>query len=111
MAAVTALRSKTPDGGTPMLPAVQGALRHLANHLSKNPGHKAALVLSTDGLPSPCSTTGQDDITEMVGAVSMAGKATPSIPTYVVGVYASGEIAKAQPELDRVATAGGSGRA
>ncbi|HEY0709919.1 MAG TPA: hypothetical protein VGG33_24105 [Polyangia bacterium] len=107
---VRALREKAPSGGTPMRVAVEGALKQLRAHLDKNPGRKAVLVLASDGLPScgPVAMHGIPAIAELVG---MANMATPSIPTYVVGVFGQSEIATARPQLDMVATAGGTNQA
>jgi hypothetical protein len=105
-----ALRTKTPSGGTPMRSAVEGALKQLRTHLEMNPGRKAALVLASDGLPS-CSPAVMHGIPAIANLVGMAMTATPSVSTYVVGVFSAAEIAGAQPQLDSVAMAGGTGQA
>jgi Mg-chelatase subunit ChlD len=104
------LREKFPSGGTPMRSAVEGALKQLRAHLEKNPGRKAVLVLATDGLPS-CSPPADHGIPAVAGLVGMAQMGTPSIATYVVGVFAQAEILRAQPQLDMVAMAGGTNQA
>jgi Mg-chelatase subunit ChlD len=48
---VQALTQHQPMGGTPMGPAVKGALGQLQAYRAAHPGHKAALVLASDGLP------------------------------------------------------------
>lgn len=99
-----ALAAKQPDGNTPMARAVDSVLAALAERQRAVPGRKSVLVLATDGFPS-C------DASETVNAVVMrlerAFAAAPSVPTYVVGVFAAGEIATAQTTFQRFATAGG----
>jgi hypothetical protein len=101
------LLNKTPVGNTPMGPAVRGVLTHLRAHLAANPGHKVALVLVGDGLPGGC---GMNDIATIATNLSGAVMGTPSIPTYVIGVFAPDEVATSQPEMDRLAMAGGTTR-
>jgi hypothetical protein len=108
-ALVRELNAYAPTGGTPMGPAVRGALAHLRAHLQANPGRKAVLVLASDGLPSAACE--MNDIPSVVANVGAAFTGAPSIPTYVIGVFATNEIAMSQVQLDRVAMAGGSSKA
>ena len=78
-------------------------------HLAANPGRKAALVLASDGLPSGTCT--MNDIPTIAGDIGAAFMGAPSIPTYVIGVFAATEIMTSQVQLDRLALAGGSTRA
>jgi hypothetical protein len=105
-----ALLGRYPSGGTPMRVAVSGSLKQLTAHLAKNPGRKAALVLTSDGFPtcSPDTEHGIDTIVELVKAARAGALA---IPTYVVGVFTTEEIGLAQLALDKVAFAGGTSRA
>jgi hypothetical protein len=107
---VRALRGKSPAGGTPMRAAVEGALAQLRTHLVKNPGRKAVLVLASDGLPS-CSPPALHGIPAIADLVGKARLGTPSIVTYVIGVFSPGEISSAAAQLNLVATAGGSSQA
>jgi hypothetical protein len=109
-ALLAGLSGKTPSGGTPMWPAVQGTLNQLRAHLEKNPGRKAVLVLATDGLPS-CAPPGNTGIPPIAQIVGMARMGTPSIATYVVGVFSAIETVTAQVQLDTIAVAGGTGQA
>jgi Mg-chelatase subunit ChlD len=77
---VQALSDRRPGGDTPMHPAVQGTLNQLRAHLAQNPGHKAVLVLATDGLPS-CG----GDAVAIADTLRTAQQDTPSIATYVIG--------------------------
>jgi hypothetical protein len=101
------LLGKTPVGNTPMGPAVRGVLTHLRAHQAANPGHKVALVLVGDGLPGGCA---MNDIASIAANLSAAVMGTPSIPTYVIGVFAPDDVAASQPEMDRLAMAGGTTR-
>jgi hypothetical protein len=96
-----------PFGGTPLGPAVRGGIAPLRAHLMANPGRRVAIVLVSDGLPDGfCGGNFAEQIVDNVGE---ARTAMPSIPTYVIGVFAPSEIPRAQPVLNQLATAGGTG--
>jgi hypothetical protein len=97
------LMAKEPVGHTPTAPALTGALDHLRAHLAANPDHKGALIILTDGLPLGC-TGNLGSITGIIGAAHMG---TPSISTYAIGVFGSGQAATAKITLDSWARAGG----
>jgi len=99
--------NKNPAGSTPMGPAVRGVLTQLRAHLAANPGRKVALVLVGDGLPGGCA---MGDIPSVATNLNAAFAGTPSIPTYVIGVFAPDDVATSQPEMDRLAMAGGTTR-
>jgi hypothetical protein len=102
------LGAREPAGATPMGPAVEAALGHLAGRASAYPGRTAALVLATDGLPQGCGPA--DAIDGIVARIAAASAARPPVTTYVIGV-----IDKAAPDqkpaqaLAQLATAGGTG--
>jgi hypothetical protein len=106
---VRELNGAIPGGGTPMGPAVRGALAHLQAHLMAHPGRKAALVLAGDGVPS--ATCEMNDIPSVAATIGAAFTGTPAIPTYVIGVFGDQELTAAQREFDQLAMAGGSTRA
>jgi uncharacterized protein YegL len=88
----------TPNGGTPTLPALRGAIAHAKTQAQAHPGAKVAVVLVTDGQPNDCNSS--------VDNVSNEAKASAAqIPTYVVGV------GTALQNLDRVAQGGGTSKA
>jgi hypothetical protein len=101
-----ALDFKRPNGGTPMGPAVQGALAHLRAHLAANAGRQAALVLATDGLPDGCDG---DTVTGVAATLQAARMGAPPISSYVIGVFNQTQLARSQPALATLATAGGTG--
>ena len=51
-----------------------------------------------------------NDIPSIATNLNAAVAGTPSIPTYVIGVFAPDEVATTQPEMDRLALAGGTTR-
>jgi hypothetical protein len=93
----SAIAGVSPNGGTPTLPALQGAIAYAQQNQTINPNSKVAVVLVTDGDPNDCNST--------VADVSAAAKAVAStVPTYVIGI---GSVAS----LDAIAAAGGTGKA
>jgi hypothetical protein len=105
---VRSMLNKNPAGSTPIGPAVRGVLTQLRAHLAANPGRKVALILVGDGLNGSCAMS---DIPSIATNLNQALMGTPSIPTYVIGVFAPGEVAASQPQMDRLAMAGGTTRA
>ena len=100
-----AIAAAEPIGATPTAQAVQGTLNSLRQHLAANPGRRGALVLFTDGLPfGDCGTTEAPVRLQILGAQ----QGTPSISTYVIGVFGGN-----QPNftLDTWARVGGTERA
>ena len=107
-ALVGSLNGKMPDGLTPTSGALSGAVMHAQALARANPTHKVVVLLATDGLPSECNP---NDITGVAAIASTARAATPSIATYVIGVFAPAEMADAQTNLNALAAAGGTGSA
>ena len=104
-----ALSFMTPEGGTPMGPAVRGVLGHLRAHLQANPGRKVVLVLASDGLPGyNCM---RNDIPSIAEDLAAAFAGAPSIPTYVIGVFTPDELPNAEPQLNQLAMSGGTNAA
>lgn len=115
-AILAAMDAHAPDGATPTLPALGGALDGAEAWAKTHPAHKVVVVLATDGLPTTCD----DDLTASasstplgvanVAAVAADGAAL-GIATYVIGVFAPDEKADATVSLDQVAKAGATGSA
>jgi hypothetical protein len=94
--------------GTPMGPAVAGALAHARNHQTANATHRVAMVLATDGAAGLCEPQDDAGIAALVAAAAMGP--TP-VSTYAIGVFAnSSEVAEGGALLEKVATAGGTGK-
>ena len=108
-AALTAsLGAHQPDGRTPTGPALSGALQAAEAHAAATPDHKAAVVLVTDGLPTECTP---GDIPGIAALAAGGAAASPAVPTFVIGVFGPDEAATAGPNLDALATGGGTGKA
>ncbi|HSQ64583.1 MAG TPA: VWA domain-containing protein [Polyangiaceae bacterium] len=102
-----ALAAKSPNGNTPTSAALQGAIDQAKSYAVANPTHTVVAVFVTDGLPTECDTS----ITN-IAAIAQAGlSGTPSIETFVIGVFATNEQATAKPNLDAIAQAGGTTQA
>ena len=103
------LMGRSPLGGTPMGPAVQGSLRFATTWQKQNPNRKVVMVVATDGLPDEgCQFGPPGRAPNTIAAVQTQAQtafgATPSVPTYVIGV--GSELAP----LDAVAAAGGTSK-
>jgi hypothetical protein len=111
-AIVNAIDTTTPSGGTPTLPALQGAIAYARDVANQRPGERTVVVLQTDGYPGLKLDDGSfgpgcadNDIDHIAAAADAAFKGSPSIPTYVIGVDA------ALTDLNRIAAAGGTKQA
>ncbi len=92
-----AMASLSPEGTTPMVPALRGALDYVSPWAKSHPSHITVIVLATDGMPSVCYRNEVSDVAE-VAAEAFAHD--PPIKTFVVG-YGMGDA------LDSIAEAGG----
>lgn len=106
-ALVSSLNAQTPRGATPTGPALQGAIQQARSWASSNPGHQVVTVLVTDGSPTSCNPTAIGPIAQLAG-VALAG--TPSVQTFVIGVFETGD-ATGRSNANAIANAGGTGAA
>jgi hypothetical protein len=100
----TALNAEMPNGNTPTVPALSGAISYATTYAQSHPGRAVSVVFATDGEPTQCT---QNDNT-IPGAVRVATAAlagTPPIRTYVLGVGPS------LGNLNQIAVAGGTTKA
>ena len=104
---IAALAAKEPVGNTPTSEALQGAVDAASAYAAANPGHTVIALLATDGLPTECDT----NMAIISGIASAALAASPAVKTFVIGVFSANETATAQPNLDQIATAGGTAKA
>jgi uncharacterized protein YegL len=94
-----AIYTTGPNGGTPTLPAIQGAIQYAQSvQTGLTNGGKVAVVLVTDGEPNGCNSTPQNVAAE-------AAKVASTIPTYVIGVGNS------LANLNTIAQGGGTNQA
>lgn len=108
------LMSEDPIGLTPTPPALAGAIERAAQYAADNPDHRVIAVLATDGLPTVCvdaTVTTVEQAVEQVAGIAAEGHArTPSIETYVIGVFAPDDPDPVS-KLNSIALAGGTGEA
>ncbi len=109
------IMAKEPDGNTPTAPALEGAIAHARAWATAHPEHKVAVLLATDGLPTECIADPAGDPSGITGvaAVAAAGvTSSPSISTFVIGVFSPQDLADgAEDNLNQIAMAGGSDQA
>jgi len=90
-------RSRAVGGfGTPIYPALGGAVKWASEHSAANPGENSVVLFVTDGEPNGC--------TEDIGAISALaadGWDQSGVRTYAIGLEGSNE-----SQLDLIATAG-----
>lgn len=103
----SSLTAAVPVGLTPTSAALQGALQQAEARAKAEPTHRVIAVLATDGLPTECAPT---DAEGVAAIARMASGQTPSLSTYVVGVFSPQETA-ALANLDAWAVAGGTDKA
>lgn len=94
----TTIDTFSPNGGTPTLPALQGAIKYAQEQAQIHTGSKVAVVLATDGIPNDCNSTVQN-VTQAAQGVAA------SLPTYVIGV------GDQLQSLDAIAAGGGTTKA
>jgi hypothetical protein len=111
MALTSAIDATQPAGGTPTLPALQGAITYAQQVANSHPIDKTVVVLATDGDPG-FGINGQfqsgcpnNDISHVASAAQAAFSGTPSVLTYVIGVGSDFS------NLDAIATGGGTNKA
>jgi hypothetical protein len=108
-AALTAsLTQKMPDGLTPTSGALSGAIAHAQALAKASPTHRVVVLLATDGFPSECMPF---DIPGVSGIAAAGLAGTPSISTFVIGVFTALDAQMAQMNLDAIAAAGGTKQA
>lgn len=99
-ALMMALANRLPGPGTATEPALRGAIQFAAGRAMADPTRKQVVLLVTDGEPASCNAT----VESTAAAAAEGYSATPSIPTYVLGL---GNIAG----LNSMAMSGGTGAA
>ncbi len=100
---VAAMEAIQPAGMTPLVPAVEGAMRIAKSWQEEHPERTTVLVLVGDGYPTICDEQDPSDLAAIVGE---GYESQPSIRTYAIGVGASSEL-----NLDNYARYGGTSEA
>lgn len=98
-----AIAAKKPSGNTPTVASIKGALQHGAAYAKAHPGHRVAVVYSTDGYPVSCGS--DNTIANAAAAARDAFQANPSIPVYVLA------LGNNLSSLNEIAVAGGTNQA
>jgi hypothetical protein len=104
----TSLAAHAPNGNTPTSQALQGAIDEAKVFATANPGHSVVAVLATDGIPDECSPDDAAGIAQ-IAAAGLAG--TPSVKTFVIGVFAPNDTTGGAPTVNQIAKAGGTKQA
>jgi len=113
---VASINAHTPAGATPTQAALTGAIAQATTWATAHPDHRVVVLLATDGLPTECvppTATSLNAAVADVAAVAAGGvKATPSISTFVIGVFNAGDVANGAPSnLNEIAASGGTTKA
>jgi len=103
-AALNALPDPAPTSLTPTSVAEKGALDLAKAYAAANPTHVVVVVLATDGLPTRCSP---QDIPSIAAIANTGVTGTPSIKTFVIGVFSDAEAPTSTPNLNAIAAGGG----
>jgi hypothetical protein len=106
---MASIDSKVPSGDTPTGPALSGAIAQARSWATAHPDHRVIAVLATDGLPTECTP----DKIDSVAALAAKGVSdSPSINTFVIGVFGPDDVASGAPgNLDQIARQGGTNKA
>lgn len=108
-AIVESLREHEPNGLTPTGPALAGALEHARSWAEEHPGRQAVTVLATDGFPTECAPL---ELPELAAMSAAALAASPSVKTFVIGVFSDLDLGQdGRARLDQLAAAGGTEQA
>jgi hypothetical protein len=102
-ALVASIDAQMPNGQTPTGPALSGAIEQARTYAGEHPDHAVVAVLATDGLPTRCEPL---EIADISGVASAAVAGSPSVRTFVIGVFGP-EDTGAPANLDAIAVGGG----
>jgi hypothetical protein len=106
---VASITAAQPKGDTPTAPALTGAITKARAWATAHPDHTVVALLATDGLPTECIADANGDpsgITGVRNAASAGVSGTPSVSTFVIGVFGPTDT-DARANLDQIAVAGG----
>ncbi len=106
------LAGQRMSGGTPLVQALDGMGRYMAEWAQAHPDHRTVLVVATDGIPDG-TCAGSTPPNSLEEAVLAAGRVAggqayagaPKVPVYVIGVGSE------LTALDSIAVAGGTAKA
>jgi hypothetical protein len=107
---IDSMQNHRPEGGTPTVPALQGAIAYASQWATNTTTRKTVVVFATDGLPTLCPFGNEVGAIEQAkAAAENALAADPSIKTFVIGIMTSDTDAggNGKQNLDAIAIAGG----
>lgn len=108
-----ALELQPPQGLTPTVPALQGAIQHAREWSVTHPDHTVVTVLATDGLPTECGPNVNGAPAPIEQVLEIARDALDDeipIRTFVIGVFPPGDSASLN-NVNAIARAGGTQQA
>jgi Mg-chelatase subunit ChlD len=104
-----ALSGQPPQGLTPTVPALQGAVQHAREWALTHPDQAVVTVLATDGLPSECGPEVEGAPPPIQRVLDIAREAQVGelpIRTFVIGVFQAGDTGSVN-NVNAIAQAGG----
>jgi hypothetical protein len=113
---LASINAHMPSGATPTQAALGGAIAQASTWATAHPDHRVVVLLATDGLPTECvpptATSLQAAVADVAAVAAGGVKATPSISTFVIGVFNTADVTAGAPtNLDEIATQGGTSKA
>jgi hypothetical protein len=108
-----ALNQQPPQGLTPTVPALQGAIDHSREWALTHPDQTVVTVLATDGLPTDCGPVveGAPPAIDQVLEIARAAQSGDQpVRTFVIGVFNPGDGASIN-NVNAIAAAGGTEQA
>lgn len=108
MSVINSMGARSPDGLTPTGPALQGTINQAKAYATANAGHTVVSVLVTDGFPTECTP---QDIPSIASIAAGGVNGSPSVKTFVIGVFTAAEQTQATANLNQIAMSGGTQQA
>lgn len=108
-----ALSNQPPQGLTPTVPALQGAVQHAREWALTHPDQAVVTVLATDGLPSECGPEVEGAPPPIQRVLDIAREAQVGevpVRTFVIGVFQAGDTGSVN-NVNAIAQAGGTDQA
>jgi hypothetical protein len=112
-----ALRVQAPQGQTPTVPALTGAIDHARDWGAAHPDQTVVVLLATDGSPTHCAPAATrsglsalEPIDDVLEVASSGSSGAIPVRTFVVGVFEPGNTG-AIANVNQIARAGGTEQA
>lgn len=105
---INAIPNPPPEALTPTSVAITSGIDLAKAYAAANAGHTVVVVLATDGFPTRCAPL---DVPGLAALAQGGVSGTPSIKTFVIGVFADADKVQATTNLDAIAAGGGTTKA